>query len=204
MSSTNRSDARKEHKSDYYVTPQYAIRDFIVEFLLHENIRKDIEILDPCAGGDENHKMSYPSVLNEFGFNDITTIDIREDSLAGFKGNYLMDEIKNLQNKFDLIITNPPFNNSIEIIKKAIRDVKNGGYVVMLQRLNFMGGVTEKKKFWEEVGLPKYIFVHRKRMSFTDDGQTDSIEYAHYVWQKGYNSDFAKTKIIGGLASPKS
>ena len=68
----------------------------------------------------------------------------------------------------------------------------------MLQRLNFMGGVTEKKKFWEEVGMPKYIFVHRKRMSFIEGGQTDSIEYAHYVWEKDNSTMrfFAQTKII--------
>ena len=198
MSSTNRSEARKGHKSDYYVTPKYAIRDFLDEFKKTETwfgVDSDLLILDPCAGGDLKHGMSYPDVLKDFGFDKIFTIDSREDSLAELKNDYLNCTI---QESPELIITNPPFNNSIEIIKKALKDVKEGGFVVMLQRLNFMGGVTEKKKFWEEVGLPKYIFVHRKRMSFTDDKQTDSIEYAHYVWQKrtGLKEEFALTKII--------
>lgn len=194
MSSTNRSEARSEHKSDYYVTPKYAIRDFLLEFLNIKNLNKNVLILDPCAGGDNKNLMSYPEVLKEFGFNNIFTIDSRADSLAKIKYDYLKYDIKINP---DVIITNPPFNNSIDIIKKALRDVQENGFVIMLQRLNFMGGVTEKKKFWEEVGSPKYIFVHRKRMSFTDNGQTDSIEYAHYVWHKSLiKNEFAKTKII--------
>lgn len=193
MSSTNRNNAAERHKSDYYVTPQYAIRDFMGEFIYCEDLHEDDWVLDPCAGGDEDNEMSYYEVLKAMGFENITTIDIRQDSLADRKEDYL--EVK-LAGKPDIIITNPPFNNSIPIIKKAIQDVEENGFVIMLQRLNFMGGVTYKKDFWDEVGLPKYIFVHRKRMSFIKGGGTDSIEYAHYVWQKGYKPDFAKTKII--------
>ena len=52
MSSTNRSNARKEHISDYYVTP---VKD-IITFLgaLDEEVKLNIWneiILDPCAGG---------------------------------------------------------------------------------------------------------------------------------------------------------
>ena len=195
MSSTNRSAAREEHKSDYYVTPKYAIRDFLKDFLKFENIDRDILVLDMCAGGDTEHDMSYPVVLNEFGFNKILTIDIREDSPAQIKKDYLTYDVKINP---DMIITNPPFTNSIPIIKKALNDVKDYGYVIILQRLNFMGGTTYKKDFWDEVGLPDYIFVHRKRMSFLDSGQTDSIEYAHYVWRKDNldKKEFAKIKII--------
>ena len=39
-------------------------------------------ILDCSAGGDKEHGMSYPEALKTFGCNNITTIDIREDSLA--------------------------------------------------------------------------------------------------------------------------
>lgn len=194
MSSTNRGDSANRHKSDYYITPQYAIKDFLSVLLDNEDISKDIKILDPCAGGDNLYPMSYPTVLSEFGFKNIDTMDIRDDSTANIIGDYLGSDS---ENKYDMIITNPPFFGSIDIIKKAIKDVKLGGYVIMLQRLNFMGGVTEKKKFWDKVGLPKYIFVHRKRMSFTSDGRTDSIEYAHYVWKKdGTFNDFSKTAII--------
>ena len=79
MSSTNRGGDR--HVSDYYVTPKYEIKKFLKEFLSHNEIASDYVILDPSAGGDSIHDMSYPSVLSKY-FNNIVTLDIREDSLA--------------------------------------------------------------------------------------------------------------------------
>jgi len=49
----------------------------------------------------------------------------------------------------------------------------------MLLRLNYFGG-KKRKKFWDE-NMPKYVFVHNRRMSFAEDGKTDSIEYMHAV-----------------------
>ena len=86
--------------------------------------KENVRILDCSAGGDKEHSMSYPKALKTFGCNDITTIDIREDSLADIKGNYLEIDCKG---KYDVIITNPPFNISRSIIDKALDDVSEGG-----------------------------------------------------------------------------
>jgi hypothetical protein len=88
---------------------------------------------------------------------------------------------------YDMIITNPPFNIAIDIMNKALDDVGYGGFVIMLLRIS----ILESKKrfeFWKN-NMPKYIFLHHKRMSFTDNGKTDSDAYAHFVWQKGYVGD---------------
>ena len=194
MSSTNRSNARQTHVSDYYITPINKIVEFLNEFNKYEDIfRKDVKILDCCAGGDKKHLMSYPEALKQIGVNphNIFTVDIREDSLADSKGDYLTLDCKN---QFDVIITNPPFNISREIINKALDDVKDGGYVIMLLRLNYLGGKL-RKDLWDKY-MPSYIFVHNRRMSFTDDGKTDSIEYAHYVWKKGEHPKFSKLMVI--------
>lgn len=190
MSSTNRSNSRDYHISDYYRTPIAEIEKFLLEFNkiygYHLNFGK---ILDPCAGGDDEHPMSYPEALKRYNSN-ITTVDIRQDSRADIKADYLLTDCKG---KYDLIITNPPFSLSIEIIKKALDDVKPGGMVVMLEKLNFFGS-KERKAFWDE-HLPEYCFVHHKRMSFTGKG-TDSIEYCHMVWRKGNYSEYTKLKVI--------
>ena len=191
MSSTNRSNSRDSHIADYYVTPIDKISDFLEEFEKVENVDKNIQILDCCAGGDEKHPMSYPEALIKKGFINISTLDIREDSLSETKGDYLhMD----YTNKMDMIITNPPFSLALDIIKKSLEDVKEGGFVIMLLRLNYFGGKV-RKGLWEKQ-MPKYCFVHHKRISFTDDRKTDSIEYAHFVWQKGYNEQFTQLKVI--------
>lgn len=197
MSSTNRSEARKSHKSDYYVTPVEQIELFLKEFGRYENIL-DKSILDPCAGGlIGKDKMSYPVAIKNVASKlnitpEIETIDIREDSLANIKNDYLQIDCKG---KYDVIITNPPFNISLDIIKKAIAEVKDNGFVIMLLRLNYFGSKA-RKKFWQTYGLPKYCFVHHKRMSFTDDGKTDSIEYAHFVWQKGFKENYTMLRVI--------
>ena len=192
MSSTNRSEAREKHIADYYVTPVNKIIEFLNEFSKHEVLR-DKKFLDPCAGGDDKNLMSYPEALKQFGIEDsnIITLDIREDSPAQYHGNYLEIDCKNLYN---IIITNPPFNLARNIIDKALDDVEDGGFVIMLLRLNYFGGKL-RQDLWES-NMPKYVFVHNRRMSFTEDGKTDSIEYMHCVWQKGYNPEFAQLKVI--------
>ena len=197
MSSTNRHNAEKRHIADYYVTP---VKD-IITFLgaLDEEVSLDIwdkTILDPCAGGDPSHDMSYPKALMEYyaipdDWNGIKTIDIREDSFAETKCNYI--ETK-LDYKPFLIISNPPFNQAMEFIKKALDDVEDGGYVAMLLRLNFLE--TKARKDFFDNYMPTWIFVHHKRMSFTDAGGTDSVAYCHMVWKKDDYPKFAKIRVI--------
>lgn len=205
MSSTNRTNAKARHISDYYVTPQWCIVDFMNAWIedlekekndfleLSENL-SNIAVLDPCAGGDSFHAMSYPDVLiNKYNFdpNLLDTVDVREDSLAATKYDFL--NLKIVQD-YDLVITNPPFNLAMEFIKKSLNSVQEGGYVVMLLRLNFLG--TKLRKPFLQSNMPKWIYVHNRRMSFTDDNKTDSIEYMHAVWQKGYNPKHSLIRII--------
>ena len=200
MSSTNRSNARDIHIADYYITPIKDIINFLKESDNHICWDTNGIILDPCAGGDHNHTMSYPTSLNqwfkeEYDFLDkkldIRTIDIREDSLAGTKGDYLQME---LDYKPSIIITNPPFNIALDIIKKALQDVKDNGWVIMLLRLNFFE-TKDRKPFWDEY-MSEYAFVHHKRMGFTDEGGTDSVAYMHCCWKKCSNPEFCKIKVI--------
>ena len=193
MSSTNRGYGR--HKSDYYVTPVDEISKFFKAFeKVNQNWSKGKLILDPCAGGDNLHDMSYPAMLKKVGVlnNNIYTVDVRMDSRAeNIRDNYLDLDFTNM---FDVVITNPPFNLALPIIKKALNDTKRGGWVIMLQRLNFLGSI-KRKLFWDN-HKPWYIFVHHKRMSFTDNGNTDSIEYAHFVWKKDYEPTSSKLLVI--------
>lgn len=217
MSSTNRSNARDEHIADYYVTPIEDIELFLNEFEKVEQLDwLNSKILDPCAGGNEEipeyeayHPMSYPVAIHNIYNKQINTIDIREDSFADTKGDYLQMKLDYQPN---IIITNPPFNQAVEIINKALVDVADNGYVIMLLRVNFFGSKDRFSFFQKQ--LPKYCFVHHIRIGFTDKkdketgklildkegnpkkGSTDSIEYCHMVWQKGYKPEFTQLKVI--------
>jgi len=202
MSSTNRGYER--HKVDFYVTPQPCIKQFLSHWLedlmgeFHDDVLAvgsdphKAKWLDPCAGGDAKHEMSYPAVIKKEFDAEVATIDYRADSLAERKEDYQFAKIT--PNYYDVIITNPPFYLAKEVIEKALDDVKDGGYVVMLLRLNFFGSNT-RFPFWQRQ-LPVWSYVHHRRFSFTDDGKTDSIEYMHAVWQKGSDPAFTMLKVI--------
>lgn len=196
MSSTNRSAARAQHVADYYKTPVPAIMDFLMEFL-SDNPHMAFDgkfILDPCAGGSGSETMSYPEALQKYTYKaplTIETIDIREDSPAKHKCDYLATAVSYWP---DVIITNPPFNLALPIIKKALVDVKTGGLVIMLLRLNFFG--SRERAEWFDKHMPLFCYVHSKRMKFRAGGGTDSIEYMHAVWQKGNYPKFTQLRII--------
>jgi hypothetical protein len=194
MSSTNRGYDR--HKSDYYVTPKQDVKEFLKHFTQIENISndllQDLKWLDPCCGGDIRNDATYLNLIKElYAPSNIIGIDIRQDSKADIKENYLTRN-NNLLNA-DIIISNPPFYLAEEFIKKSLEIVNNKGYVIMLLRLNFFGSKKRKPIF--EKTMPNSCYVHHKRISFMN-GATDSIEYAHFVWKKGVNNDHCKTYVI--------
>lgn len=204
MSSTNRGGDR--NASDYYRTPISEIQLFLREW--HNDLLGDLRAymdrrpesitwLDPCAGGDSKHPMSYPTALeNYFGLTNIGTIDIREDSLAVLKADYLTTEIRK---PFDVIISNPPFHLAQRFITKSLREVVSKGYVIYLLRLNYFGSV-ERFEWWKS-HLPLLCYVHHRRMGFGKINKkgkegTDSIEYAHFVWQQGVYPKFTQLRVI--------
>lgn len=197
MSSAGRSNHRDNHKNDYYVTPEWIIKEFLKYFEKDVDIFEDpdLVILDPCAGGDEFHDMMYPKVLHDtYGYNlstNILTMDIREDSKAGFIKDYLAST--DCADVADIIISNPPFNLSEKFVEKALQDVREGGYVVMLLRSSWLG--TKKRNPFILEHLPEFCYYHSRRACFTENGKNDSTEYAHFVWRRGYNPDFIKTIV---------
>lgn len=187
MSSTNRGTQR--NADDYYVTPHWLIEDFIAAFSENCRFRFDPEeyplVLDPSAGGCDKYPMSYPTVLEKHGFN-VNSWDIREDSRAKDKGIDFL-AVKPFA-PYDMIITNPPFNKAQEFTEHALEMVFEGGLVIMLQRLNWLGS-QKRKPMWQKLPLAA-VYVHSKRPGFDPEkpSKTDSTEYAHFVFCKGHEN----------------
>lgn len=204
MSSTNRGAVRSPN--DFYVTDPDEITRFLYSWCRTDGgaelfWNKPQRILDPSAGGltervivpqkgdksplvFEPGEMSYPTAIHS-AFpvgHRVDTCDIRHNSRAAWKGDFLT--MGYMPDFYDAVITNPPFALAIEFIQRALTVVKPGGYVVMLLRLNFFGS-EERNRFFMAGGLPRCCYVHSKRLGFTPDGKTDSIEYMHAVWRKG-------------------
>lgn len=211
MSSTNRGAERSP--ADFYVTPIDAVETFLREWAKDEpGLRNVKRVLDPCAGGIMREgktivPMSYPEALHccpdIFPDAHLSTVDIRPDSCAETVGDWITRPAPRLAP--DLIISNPPFYLAVPFIRHALYQVADGGFVVFLLRLNFFGGQERRKLFHAGFGMPKACYVHAERMKFLQwktelpakqRNATDSIEYAHFVWQKGCNPRFTQLRVI--------
>lgn len=197
MSSTNRGSERNE--KDYYVTPREVV-DKAMRFIFPDGV-EGRSVLDPAAGGNPGSfsMAEYPCVYADWFSSHgahVDSIDIRQDSPASIHADFLTWESPH---PYEIVATNPPFSLAEEFIRKSMSVLSDGGCCVMLERLNFL--CSEKRRHLFEEFKPSLIVVHRKRMSFLGNmkflkQQTDSIEYAHFVWIKGENPDFAKTFVI--------
>lgn len=184
MSATNRN-GRKRAEADFYETPHDIISSFIDAWEDAPNFA-GLRILDPCSGGRQAMsgqilKMPpYAHVLRRYGATNVSTIDIRQESAAQVKQDYLqMPKTP----EFDLVISNPPFSLAREFVEHSLENTVKGGYVVFLLRLNILG--SQRRHEWWQDRIPFAIYVHSKRPRFFGGG-SDATEYAHFVWKKGY------------------
>lgn len=171
MSSTNRGTIREVN--DHYDTPEYTTQSLLD---VH-NIK--YPVLEPCAGN-----LAIANMLTE-GL--VYTNDINELSPAKRNVDY-MDKTGFRFFGYETIITNPPFNIAQKIIERALGDVIEGGEVIMLLRLNFMGA-QKRKRFWQDAPL-KHVYVLSKRPCFIN-GKSDSVEYAWFIFERGYTGKAA-------------
>jgi len=81
--------------------------------------------------------------------------------------------------EYTLIGTNPPFRLAMEFILTSLK--ANTRFVTMLLRLNYVGSVQRHDFF--RCHAPD-IFVLPNRPSYKGTGETDSIEYAWFFWDK--------------------
>ncbi len=171
---------RKAH--DYYVTPVSQIKIFLNKLIdIHPYFFHNARILDPCAGGDVSQNMSYPQALKEILVStNITTMDIREDSLAEIKQDFLTYQRKG---EFDIIIGNPPYTMAAQFLEKSMELLEDGGSVIFLLRSGFLAS-EKRQELFAKVGYPDYEFMHSKRISFTGEG-SPSDNHCHFIWTKG-------------------
>lgn len=177
MSSTNRGTIRKVN--DFYPTPRVTIESL----LKHHEIK--YPVLEPCAGEGAIVRLLDPTEL--IHTNDI---DEKYDTVHHLDaGKQWHSDWKDVST----VITNPPFNIALEVIKNVLAHVEDGSDVIMLLRLNFLGSKIRKPFF--KKNPPYKIFVLSQRPKFYH-GKTDSIEYAWFVWNKGYTDRFVFMEIL--------
>lgn len=170
MSSTNRSDI---NANELYQTPIECVE----ALLSHLQLKGNETFLEPCrAGGRIYDRVNLPDSQKEW-----CEIAPEEHGLSAEPRDYLAADFG--ENRFDLIITNPPFSLSEQFLEKSLKELKPDGTLAYLQRVNFLGSI-KRVAFWARVGFPNKTPVIVPRPKFSKGG-SDSCEYCWYIYDMG-------------------
>ncbi len=169
-------------KGEKYYSPDWAIRSLRLglPFILSGSV------YEPCVG---TGMLSKP--LKKMGLQVITN-DMDEEVAADHHYDFLIHfmGLHNYQvGQTDWVITNPPFSLALPILENALAIAKVG--VAFLLRLSFAEPVDKESKrtpyprapFFDGAShhIPRGVIVN-PRYSFTEDGKTDSVTTAWFVW----------------------
>lgn len=179
------STTRERVENDYYATPYDSTKALL------NNVEFTGNFLEPCVGGGhivEVIKQYYP---NE----DIFYMDIvdrgYEDTLVD---NFLEHDFKG--QKFDNIITNPPYSSAQEFLEKSMEIINENGKVAMFLKIQFLEGVKRKDMFKKYP--PKYIYVFTKRQNPWRNGSavdekgkpwSSTMCFSWFVWEEGFKGE---------------
>lgn len=175
-------NSNKRNKNDYYQTP-YSMTKQLLEV---ENFEGSI--LEPSCGAG-----AIVKVLNDYNL-DVDYCDLNNDfSLTGVFKDF-KDFLKDNFEKYDNIITNPPFSLAKEFILKAKQIANNK--IAMLLPLNYLHGVSRYNEIYKDTAFPLktvYVFCRYGLLEDTirEDGtyKAGMMVYAWYIWDKSYRGE---------------
>jgi hypothetical protein len=149
------------------------------------NIDKNLNILEPCCG--ENDCIS--KVFKENGYNNIDSYDLNYGSN---KKNFFIEDN---DEKYDYMITNPPFKNATNFLLKAKQIARKN--VIFFLRINFLQGIGRFNNIYNVYDnyRLKHVFQFTRMMDMTapirEDGKypTSMLSYAWMIWENGFNGE---------------
>lgn len=172
-------------ENDFYATDPQAVALLMEKYQFNEG-----SFLEPCVGNGNISSV----IRDKFPNSKIVGIDIVD---RGYPNLIVNDFITYETNqKFDNIITNPPYSLAKEFVEKGMELLNDNGKMAMFLKIQFFEG--EKRREMFEKHPPKYVYVFTKRMPTWNNGQpTDengkrwatTMCHAWFVWEKGSNSE---------------
>lgn len=180
LGASNHTDKERQNE-DYYATDPIA-----AEWLLKiEDIPRDKPIWE-CAAGEKH----LSKVFEEHGYKVRSS-----DLIVRTEDVEQLDFLTSNETWDGTIITNPPYNQAVNFIQKAMESITEGNKVIMFLKVQFLEGKSRKKLF--EKYPPKIVWVSSSRITCAKNGDFEymkanggsAVAYAFYVWQKGYKGD---------------
>ncbi len=155
---------------DIYETP-YSITE---QLLYNFKFFKTDSILEPACGNN-----AIVKVLKKYGYSNLKYYDLYGE--MEHKKDFLQEN-----NKFDWIITNPPYNIADEFVEKGLKVANKG--LMYFMRLNYLSGQKRYKKDIYNFLSDVFVFTRMPdlRAKIRGDGKypTAGIVYAWFIWSK--------------------
>ena len=170
--------------SEFYPTPEWVTR----RLLENSFLPKRGVWLEPAVGDGAIMRVvreHYPNVT--WHTNDIRPESLLHASMNRTTTHYTGDFLKLapcVKEKYDCIITNPPFSLALEFVKASLPIANN---VLMLLRLGFLESTS--RNAWIRRNMPDFIYVLPNRQGGTSDGKTDVFTYAWFHWKPVWLND---------------
>lgn len=169
----------ERNKYDYYPTPDYLARWLVEECLraaAPSNPNGNLYVFEPGCG------ITAPFVRAAAGYWDTKRLvvhwsDIQLDDVDFTQADATKGE------KYDLVITNPPFNQGLEFWHKAMEFTHPLGEVAFIVKTSFLQTVKRSEQ-WRRHNPSRIYFLY-PRPSFSGNGKTDiAQEYCAIRWRK--------------------
>ena len=174
----------ERQKNDYYATDPQAFKDFLWAFQERDGEQLHHKIWEPACGEgnlakvlmERNHLVLGTDLIDR-GFGSIYDFLNSSDPMK-WEGD---------------IITNPPYkgNQDIDFVRRSLDIVSKGKLVIMLFKVQFLA--SKKRYFLFQELKPKYIYVHSSRIKIwknnEDDGGSNALDYAWFIWEKGFQGE---------------
>lgn len=166
----NRKKEELRPENDFYPTPKGLTYELLNTGVL-DNCKT---ILEPCCG-----QYAISDILSEKGF-EVTSRDII------YGNDFLEDDYS--EEKYDALVTNPPFKLWDDIVRKAKSiDVQK---IVLIGRLNYFGSHSRNTSdLW--AGLSD-VYVFDRQVAYNTDFREDGkmecgcLVTGWFIWTKGY------------------
>ena len=156
-------------ENDFYPTPPYAINALLDNEKFEGNVWE-------CACGDG----AISKILIDKGYN-VHSSDLID---RGY-GNVGIDFLKTNE-KFDNIITNPPFNLANEFTLHGLKSINN--QMALLCKLSFLEGKKRASTVFNQNKLKK-VLVFSKRLGFKrNDKKGGLMAFAWFIFDVNYNN----------------
>jgi len=152
---------------DFYPTPNWGTLG-LLKYEIFEGI-----ILEPCCGDG-----AMSEVLIRHGY-DVKSSDLYDRGYGG------VQDFFGIHDKYDNIVTNPPFNIAEDVLEHALKIANRK--ICLLLRTAFLESVRRYNKFFS-VTPPSRVLVFTKRLSMYPAGYPvkggGTTSYSWFVWDK--------------------